>query len=364
MRKDCVKGSAVVIGVVISLFGFAKAAHAQATDGRYVAPEASISPNLKDVEPSAATADASVWLPSSRAEVERGTVDGASATRPAASRMARLTRLQWDAGQVPAVNPAVFTSFKLGDREELASFGNAYTAASAAQSFIGPEHVHRLSASFQWGVDNSISGKMIKQADGVTTSGVPIHFSETSYDDVYGRMGMFKIGIGYRETEKTESLFNFIWENSSSEIVQVGTASTANVPLYVDFDDYFYWGIELGQRYFFARQRFSPYAGFLLGIHRYGDIKGTFINVPANLTPGLAAQDGKFFEKSWAISLGPTGGVMVPIGRRFDFNVELQLRFLGGLSDVDWLVEEGLRDINSESSRWSIPILIGARYRF
>jgi len=36
---------------------------------------------------------------------------------------------------------------------------------------------------------------------------------------------------------------------------------------------------------------------------------------------------------------------------------------MGGLSDVDWLVE-GLRDVNSESSRWSIPFLIGARIRF
>jgi hypothetical protein len=37
---------------------------------------------------------------------------------------------------------------------------------------------------------------------------------------------------------------------------------------------------------------------------------------------------------------------------------------MGGLSDVDWLVEEGLRDVNSESSRWSLPILFGARIRF
>ena len=43
---------------------------------------------------------------------------------------------------------------------------------------------------------------------------------------------------------------------------------------------------------------------------------------------------------------------------------ELQLRFMGGLSDVDWLVEEGLRDINSESSRWSIPFTGGIRIRF
>jgi hypothetical protein len=43
---------------------------------------------------------------------------------------------------------------------------------------------------------------------------------------------------------------------------------------------------------------------------------------------------------------------------------EAQFRFLGGLWDVDWLVEEGLKDVNSESSRWSIPFLVGARIRF
>jgi len=43
---------------------------------------------------------------------------------------------------------------------------------------------------------------------------------------------------------------------------------------------------------------------------------------------------------------------------------ETQLRYMGGLSDVDWLVEEGLSEINSESSRWSFPLQLGARIRF
>jgi hypothetical protein len=37
---------------------------------------------------------------------------------------------------------------------------------------------------------------------------------------------------------------------------------------------------------------------------------------------------------------------------------------MGGLSDVDPLSQVGLKDINSESSRWSIPFLFGARVRF
>ena len=116
-----------------------------------------------------------------------------------------------------------------------------------------------------------------------------------------------------------------------------------------------YWGIEGGHRWYFARTRFTPYLGYLVGINRHQDIQGTFVGVPTSATPGLAAQDGKFFEKSWALSLGPTGGMLIGVGP-IEVMAELQFRYLGGLSDVDWLIEEGLKDINDESARWSYPI--------
>ena len=192
---------------------------------------------------------------------------------------------------------------------------------------------------------------------------MPINLDETTYDEVYGRIGTIKIGAGYRTTPRTEAVFNFLWSSSeaSDSATPIGTAGP--VPLSVDFSEYSTWGFEGGQRWFFARTRFTPFLGYLVGINRHQDITGTFVGVPANATPGLAAQDGKFFEKSWAFSLGPTGGLLIGIGP-IEFMAETQLRFMGGLSDVDWLVEEGLRDVNSESSRWSFPILVGARVRF
>jgi hypothetical protein len=53
--------------------------------------------------------------------------------------------------------------------------------------------------------------------------------------------------------------------------------------------------------------------------------------------------------------------VLVGVGP-VEVMVETQLRSMGGLSDVNWLVDDGLKDINTESARWSIPI--GARLRF
>jgi hypothetical protein len=133
--------------------------------------------------------------------------------------------------------------------------------------------------------------------------------------------------------------------------------------LFVDFSDYKYWGIEGGQRFYFTRARFTPYVGYLIGANRYQEITANFVNVPAGALPGLAAQDGAFFDKSWALSVGPTVGFLVGLGP-IEVMGELEIQYIGKMSDVDWLVEEGLRDINDDSSRWSYPILFGARVRF
>ena len=73
------------------------------------------------------------------------------------------------------------------------------------------------------------------------------------------------------------------------------------------------------------------------------------------------AQDGKFFEASWAFSLGPTAGVLIGVGP-FEVMAETQLRFMGGLSDVDWLVEEGLRVLDAAGkvvAQGPVPIAPG-----
>ena len=263
-------------------------------------------------------------------------------------------------------DPKILAGLKVGDRVDVTrteATRLAVESRTTVQATPADDFRHRLTISALWGWDNQFSGNMIEAATGQTTTGAPINLNDTTFDDVYGRMGFFKIGVGYRTTPRTEGVFNFVISRSSSQTVNVGTAGPANTPLNVNFGDYNYWGFEGGQRFFFTRVRFTPYVGYLVGINRHDDITGTFVGVPIEVTPGLAAQDGKFFEKSWAFSLGPTGGVLVGIGP-VEVMAETQLRYMGGLSDVDWLVEEGLRDINGESGRWSFPVQLGARIRF
>ena len=211
------------------------------------------------------------------------------------------------------------------------------------------------------GLDNQFSGKIIQESTGVTTGGAPINLGETMYDDVYGRIGMFRLGVGYRTTPRTEAIINFVYSRSGEERVTIGTVGVSNTPLDVDFTDDSYWGFEGGQRFYFARTRFTPYLGYLVGLNRYGDIRGTFVGVPPEVTPGLAAQDGKFFEKSWALSWARPRACSSASAPSNWWRT--QLRFMGGLSDVDWLVEEGCAT-STASSRWSFPVSLGARIRF
>ena len=147
---------------------------------------------------------------------------------------------------------------------------------------------------------------MIQEANGQTTTGAPIHLNEMTFDDVYGRMGMVKFAPATAEPPQRSGARLRLLGKSASRCSWHG--GTRELGTLVNFDDYTYWGSEVGQRFSFTRVRFTPYVGYLVGADRFGDIRGTFEGVPINATPGLAAQDGKFFEKSWALSVAPPVG--------------------------------------------------------
>ena len=146
----------------------------------------------------------------------------------------------------------------IGERAELTYFeyvqsmtrtavAVASIAAPPAAPTPDPDSLrNRLTVYALYGVDNQFSGKMIEAATGRTTGGVPIDFDETTYDEVYGRMGMFKVGVGYRLTPRTEAVVNFVYSSSAAndEAIQIGTAGTSpQAPLNVNFTEYQYLGL-------------------------------------------------------------------------------------------------------------------------
>jgi hypothetical protein len=144
-------------------------------------------------------------------------------------------------------DPKIADGLKVGDRVDVT---RTEAVTVAVQPAAATEDLrNRLTVSFLVGWDNQFSGTMIQEATGRTTGGAPINLDETTFDEVYGRIGIFKIGVGYRTTPRTEAVLNFVWSSSdpNEEATPVGTVGTVPVPLSVHFTEYQYWGIEGGR---------------------------------------------------------------------------------------------------------------------
>ena len=102
--------------------------------------------------------------------------------------------------------------------------------------------------------------------------------------------------------------------------------------------------------------RFTPFVGYYAGINRFTHVNSDFYATGNNVV--LDVQDAQFYDSSWAFSFGPTGGLLIGLGP-LELMGQVELRYMGGLSDVDPLSVADLKDINAESSRWSVPFLGG-----
>jgi hypothetical protein len=184
-----------------------------------------------------------------------------------------------------------------------------------------------------YGVDNQFSGKMIGAATGRTTGGAPINLDETTYDEVYGRMAMFKVGGRLRVTPRTEAVLNFVYSRSAAEdeATQIGTAGTnPQVPLNVKFTECPVPGALRADNGGSSRACDSPRlsAGSPASTATRTSAARSSACRPASHRASLR-RTASSSERSWAFSLGPTGGVLIGVGP-FEVMAETQLRFLGG----------------------------------
>ena len=180
------------------------------------------------------------------------------------------------------VDPKVLAGIKVGDRldvtrTEATNLAVVTPAPPPQVSVTATSETlrDRLTISVLWGVDNSFSGEIAQDGNGEYL-GTPINFVDTPFDSAYGKMGLLKIGVGYRLSPRSEANFNLVFSNSTSETIEIGTVGTENAPLSVKFGDYNYWGLEGGQRFFFSRVRFTPFVGYTLGVNRFSSISADF----------------------------------------------------------------------------------------
>jgi hypothetical protein len=236
----------------------------------------------------------------------------------------------------------------------LAVLGRAPDARAQA-----PSDESRWFADVAVGITPSVNGNINSGAIG-TLNGQATAILPHSYGDVYGTGIDFRFGGGYTLSPNTEVRGMFVWQTADADLVQLGQIGVSN--LYVQYSDYKSLGLDFGYRRYFrlSGRNLRPYGEATIGAAFIDRINAQFA------APGTnnVFNSTDFYDQSAALTFGINFGALFPVGERWDFNFQLGLRSISGLSQVDQLTGTGLQDINDNTGRVTFPIVVGARFRF
>jgi hypothetical protein len=234
----------------------------------------------------------------------------------------------------------------------IAALGLA-SAAQAQPSVMD----YRWSLDVGLGWDNSLSGNINSGAIGTLNDQVTV-ILPNSYEEVYGTGFHLRFGGGYLVDEVTEVRATFIYQSLEADLTPMGDIGVSR--LYGQYDPYRTWALDGGlRRYFDVNPAVRAYTEGTIGV---GFIKemDVVLSAPAiNLTQ--RATD--FYDATAAVSFGGNVGVLWQASNRVGMFGQFGLRWTSGLSAIDDL-GNGLETINDDSSRWTMPIVIGMRARF
>jgi opacity protein-like surface antigen len=238
--------------------------------------------------------------------------------------------------------------------------------AIATAVLVSTPTLVRAQTSSPWSVDlaigwdNSVSGDFLTGGIG-TLQGAPVVLENTSWDEVYGTGVLFNVAVGYDLGTRNELRAGFTMQSTGSDDAQtIGTVSGG--PLFANFDNYKAWTIDVGYRRYFAEraERFRPYVGGGIGLGIVSEIQADLAQTGA----GLVLEDVDFYDGNGAVTFGGNAGLLYRLNDRFSLDARLGLRYVSGLADVEDAVFSGLDDVNEDSSRWTVPLTVGAKIRF
>ena len=271
-------------------------------------------------------------------------------------RRVRVTIAGFEPSEVVVVLPATASEGALEElRITLVPVGTQITPPPPPP----PARDYRWSFDAGIGFDNSISGNINSGAIG-TLNNQAVVFTKNTYENVYGTGFHLRFGGGYMPNEASEFRAAFTYQSLGADLTRMGDVGISN--LYGQYDDYKTLGLDFGYRRYSSKRwgAVTPYAEGSLGIAFINEIDVLLAAPQANVVQNAT----DFYDRTASFSLGVNGGVLVPIADRVDLDVQIGLRYMTGLSQVDALVGTGLEAINDDSARWTLPFVIGIRTRF
>jgi hypothetical protein len=231
------------------------------------------------------------------------------------------------------------------------------TAGTARAQTTEPES--KWSAEIGIGWDNGITGNINSSGVGEINNQVVV-ITKNGYNDVYGAGLHLRFGGGYLFKPDTEARVTFTFQSLDADfITPMGDIGTSN--LYGQYSDYQTFGIDFGlRRYVTLRPKLRAYGEGTLGI---GFVDKTDVTL---IAPGinLVNDPNDFYDQTAAFSFGINVGLDVQAGKKIGYFGQLGMRYMGGMTEIDDLEGTGLDDINNKSARWTLPFIVGIRYRF
>lgn len=217
----------------------------------------------------------------------------------------------------------------------------------------------KWSADIGVGWDNGLTGNINSSGVG-TLAGQTVVITRNTYNDVYGAGLHLRFGGGYMWKPNLEARVNLAFQSlDADEIVPMGDMGLSN--LYGQFTDYQALTLDFGLRQY--GRLGDKVKGYVEGLVGLGFVDKTDVTL---IAPGanFQGQANDFYDQTTAFTMGVNGGIMVETGTRTDLFVQMGLRWVSGMTEIDDLEGTGLETINDKSSRWTIPFVVGLRVRF
>ena len=216
----------------------------------------------------------------------------------------------------------------------------------------------KFSIDVALGWDNSISGNINGSTIGSINNQTVVILTN-QYEEVYGTGLHFRVGGGYMLNPTTEARVALSVQALDPDLATLGDYGAS--PLYGQYTDYESTTLDFGLRkYGRSNTSMRPYVEGSLGLGFINEIDLGLAAPQAN----LVTDANNFYEQTASFTWAVQGGLLWNMSNRLGGFAQLGLRYVSGLADVDNFVGEGLDSINDNSSRWTLPFLIGVRVGF
>jgi hypothetical protein len=210
-----------------------------------------------------------------------------------------------------------------------------------------------ITATGSW--DPSIGGTMHEGGSG-SVLGLATLVDEKSWTETHTRSGFAaSAGFGVGLNNMVEAVGNVEFGQNGAQELQVGTVAT--LPLFAEFDDYQYWGLNGGVRVLMGSGNAVPYVTGTFGFRQISEITGVF-SVPA----ASVTLSQPFFESSMVPTFGADFGVLYG-GMRAKIGFQVGVHWAGGPEGAEAsFAGTGLENLNDKGARWSLPVGVVVRF--